>query len=99
MSTVNLNKHSAAFKWAVSINWKDKNGLYSFIQYKIHVLKNEYGISEQQIIDELFEEYWERGHYRKFDETKESHNNWDARYVSFYLNVSTSCSVILALHK
>jgi hypothetical protein len=86
MSNVNLEKHYAAFKWAVSNNWKDKNGLYSSIQYKIHVLKNEYGISEQEILDELFEEYWERGHYRKFDETKGSLNNWIARYVSFYLN-------------
>ena len=86
MSNVNPNKHYAAFKWAVSKNWKDKNGLYSSIQYKIHVLKNEYGLSEEEIVDELFEEYWERGHYRKFDETKGSLNNWIARYVSFYLN-------------
>ena len=86
MSNVNLNKHYAAFKWAVSNNWKDKNGLYTSIQYKIYVLKNEYGLSEQQIIDELFEEYWERGHNCKYDETKGSLNNWIARYVNFYLN-------------
>jgi len=70
MSNVNLNKHYAAFKWAVSTNWKDKNGLYRSIQYKIHVLKNEYGRSEEEIANELFEEYWERGHYCKFDEPK-----------------------------
>lgn len=86
MSNVNLNKHYAAFKWAVSTNWKDKNGLYSSIQYKMHVLKNEYSVSEEEIVDELFEQYWERGHYCKFDETKKSLNNWIARYVSFYLN-------------
>jgi len=38
MSDVNLNKHYAAFKWAVSTNWKNKNGLYSCIQYKIPLL-------------------------------------------------------------
>lgn len=86
MSNVNLNKHYAAFKWAVSTNWKDKNGLHSSIQYKMHVLKNEYSVSEEEIVDELFEQYWERGHYCKFDETKKSLNNWIARYVSFYLN-------------
>jgi hypothetical protein len=74
MSNVNFEKHYAAFKWAVSKNWKDKNGLYNSIQYKMHVLKNEYGFSEQEIVDELFEEYLERGHYRKFDETKGSGN-------------------------
>jgi hypothetical protein len=86
VSNVNLNKHYAAFKWAVSTNWKDKNGLYSSIQYKMHVLKNQYGLAEQEIVDELFQEYWERGHYRKFDETKGSLNNWIARYVNLYLN-------------
>jgi hypothetical protein len=86
MSNINLNKHYAAFKWAVSKNWKDKNGLYSSIQYKIYVLKNEYGLSEEEIVDELFEEYWERGHFQKFDETKGSLNNWIARYVDLYLN-------------
>jgi hypothetical protein len=83
---VNFEKHYAAFKWAVSKNWKDKNGLYSSIQYKIHVLKNEYGLSEQEIADELFEEYWERGHYLKYDEAKGSLNNWIAWYVNLYLN-------------
>jgi len=86
VENVNFEKHYAAFKWAVSKNWKDKNGLYSSIQYKIHVLKNEYGLSEQEILDELFENYWERGHYRKFDETKGSLNNWIACYVRLYLN-------------
>ena len=27
-----INKHYAAFKWAVSKNWKGKNGLYSSIK-------------------------------------------------------------------
>jgi DNA-directed RNA polymerase specialized sigma24 family protein len=49
-------------------------------------LANEYGLSEQEIANELFEEYWERGHYLKFDESKGSLNNWIARYVSFHLN-------------
>jgi hypothetical protein len=86
MSNFNLNNHYAAFKWAISKNWKDKNGLYCSIQYKIHALKNEYGLSEEEIVDELFEQYWERGHYRKFDETNGSLNNWIARYVNLYLN-------------
>ena len=86
MSNINLNKHYAAFKWAVSTNWKDKNGLYAAIQYKTHVLSNEYGLTEEEIAIELFEEYWERGHYLKYDEAKGSLNNWIAGYVSFYLN-------------
>jgi hypothetical protein len=70
MSDVNFEKHYAAFKWAVSKNWKHKNGLFQSIQSKIHVLINEYGLSEEEIANELFEEYWERGHYCKYDETK-----------------------------
>jgi hypothetical protein len=86
MSNINLNKHYAAFKWAVSKNWKHKNGLFQSIQSKIHVLKTEYHLSEQRIADELFENYWKREHYRRFDETKGSLNNWIARYVNLYLN-------------
>jgi hypothetical protein len=86
MSNVNFEKHYAAFKWAVSKNWKHKNGLFQSIQSKIHVLKTGHHLSEQRIADELFENYWERGHYRKFDESKGSLNNWIARYVSLYLN-------------
>jgi len=86
MSNVNLEKHYAAFKWAVSKNWKQKNGLFESIQNKIHVLKIEYGLSEQQIIDELFENYWKRKHYRRFDEAKGSLNNWIAHCVNLYLN-------------
>jgi DNA-directed RNA polymerase specialized sigma24 family protein len=86
MSDVNFEKHYAAFKWAVSTDWKDKNELYSSIQYKIFVLKNEYELTDEEIVNELFEAYWERGHYRKFDETKGSLNNWIARYVWLYLN-------------
>ena len=86
MENVNFEKHYAAFKWAVSKNWKDKNGLHSSIQYKIQVLKSEYDLTEQEILDELFENYWERGHYRKYDETKGSLNNWIAGHVRLYLN-------------
>ena len=86
MSIINLNKHYAAFRWAVSKNWKDKNGLYRPIQYKIHVLTNEYELSEEEIANEIFENYWKREHYHKFDETKGSLNNWIARYVNLYLN-------------
>ena len=86
MDNINLEKHYAAFKWAVSTNWKDKNGLFQSIESKIHVLRNEYGLSEQRIVDELFDNYWKREHYLKFDETKGSLNNWIARYVNLYLN-------------
>jgi hypothetical protein len=75
MSNINLNNHYAAFKWAVSTNWKDKNGLYSAIRYKIHVLTNEYGLTEEEIAIDLFEEYWERGHYLT---TKRLPHNWIA---------------------
>lgn len=86
MEDINFQKHYAAFKWAVSKDWKDKNGLFKSIQWKICVLKSEYGLSEQRIVDELFENYWNRGLYRKFDETKGSLNNWIARHVDLYLN-------------
>ena len=86
MSNVNLNKHYAAFKWAVSTSWKHKNGLHRSIQYKIETLVQEYDLSEREILDELFFNYWERGHFQKFDETKGSLNNWIARYVNLYLN-------------
>jgi hypothetical protein len=86
MSDVNFEKHYAAFKWAVSTNWKDKNGLYSSIQHKIEILVQEYGLSEREIVDDLFGNYWERRHYENYDETKGSLNNWIARYVCFYLN-------------
>ena len=46
----------------------------------------EYGLSREEIADELFENYWRRGHYRKFDETRGSLNNWIARHVNLYLN-------------
>jgi len=86
MSNVNFEKHYAAFKWAVSTNWKDKNGLHRSIQHKIETLVQEYDLSEREILDELFFNYWERGHYQKFDEDKGSLNNWIARYVCLYLN-------------
>jgi hypothetical protein len=86
MSNVNFEKHYAAFKWAVSKNWKHKNGLFHSIQSKIHVLKTEHHLSEQRIVDELFENYWKREHYLKFDEIKGSLKNWIARYVNLYLN-------------
>jgi len=86
MSNFNFETHYAAFKWAVSTNWKDKNGLHRSIQYKIETLVQEYDLSEREILDELFFNYWQRGHFQKFDETKGSLNNWIARYVNLYLN-------------
>jgi hypothetical protein len=86
VETVNWEKHYLTFKWAVSKNWKDKNGLYGSIQYKMRVLREEYGLSERDVVDELFANYWERGHYQKFDENKGTLNNWIANYVNLYLN-------------
>ena len=86
MKITNLNKHYLTFKWAVSKNWKDKNDLYRSIQRKMNVLKNEFGLSKRDVVDELFADYWKRGHYEKFDETKGSLNNWIAGYVDLYLN-------------
>lgn len=70
----------------MSRNWKDKNGLHDSIQYKIKVLTQEYGLSEQEIVDDLFFTYVERGHCRKYDEERGSLNNWAAHYVNLYLN-------------
>ena len=86
MEIVNLQKHYLTFKWAVSKNWRDKNGLFKSIQYKMDVLINEFGLSERDVVDELFADYWDRGHYEKYDKTKGSLNNWIARYVNLYLN-------------
>lgn len=86
MSNINLNEHYLAFRWAVSRDWKDKNDLYRSIQYKIKVLTKEYGLSIRDIIDDLFANYWERGHYNKYDENRGSLNNWIANYVNLYLN-------------
>lgn len=52
----------------------------------MYVLINEFGVSERDVVDELFADYWDRGHYQKYDETKGSLNNWIARYVNLYLN-------------
>jgi DNA-directed RNA polymerase specialized sigma24 family protein len=86
MSNINLKEHYRTFKWAVSKKWKDKNGLYESIQYKMKVLKDQYGLSERDVVDDLFANYWERDHYLKYDETRGSLNNWIARYVNLYLN-------------
>jgi hypothetical protein len=86
MEEINFDKHYEAFKWAVSKYWKDKNGLFYLIQYKINVLEEKYNLSIQDITSDLFSHYWERGHYKKYDETKGSLNNWIARYVNLYLN-------------
>jgi len=86
MDSNDIEKHYHAFRWAVSGNWKDKNGLYDSIHYKVTVLTHEYGLSEQDIVDDLFFAYLERDHYRKFDEERGSLNNWIAHYVNFYLN-------------
>lgn len=86
MEVINLQKHYLTFKWAVSKNWKDKNGLYKSIQYKMEIITQEYNLSERDVVDDLFSNYWERGHYLKYDESKGSLNNWIARYVNLYLN-------------
>jgi hypothetical protein len=52
----------------------------------MNVLKDEFGLSERDVVDDLFADYWERGHYQKFDETMGSLNNWIAGYVNLYLN-------------
>lgn len=59
------------------------------------VLTEEHGLSVRDIIDDLFADYWERGHYKKYDEKKGSSlNNWIARYVDFYLNhIIRRCAV------
>ena len=94
MSDVNFEKHYNAFKWAISREWKDKNGLHRSIQHKIETLVQEYDLSEREIVDDLFANYWEQGHYRKFDETKGSLNNWIAHYVDLYLNhLLRRCSI------
>jgi hypothetical protein len=86
MENVDWQKHYNAFKWAVSKDWKDKNGLHRSIQHKIETLVQEYNLSEREILDDLFFNYWERAHYRNYDETKGSLNNWIAHYVNLYLN-------------
>jgi hypothetical protein len=87
MSNINLNEHYLAFRWAVSRDWKDKNELYQSIQYKIKVLTSEYSPSIRDIIDDLFANYWERGHYLKYNERKgASLHNWIANHVNYYLN-------------
>ena len=86
METIDWEKHYSAFKWAVSKSWRNKNGLHRSIQHKIETLVQEYDLSEREIVDDLFENYWSQEHYRKFDETKGSLNNWIARYVNLYLN-------------
>lgn len=72
MENIDWEKQYNAFKWAVSRDWKDKNGLHRSIQHKIETLVREYALSEREILDDLFEKYWERGHYRKYDENKGS---------------------------
>lgn len=86
MDNNDFQQHYNAFKWAVSRNWKDRNYLHEKIQYKMNVLRQEYHLSEREVIDDLFSNYWERGHYKKYDETKGSLNNWIAGHVNLYLN-------------
>jgi hypothetical protein len=54
MQNIDWNKHYNAFKWAVSKNWKHKNGLYRSIQGKIETLVQEYDLTEREILDDLF---------------------------------------------
>ena len=74
--------------------WKSKNRIYETIQHKMEILKDEYGLSEHDVADDLFRNYWERGHYKKYDESRGSLNNWIAGYVCLYLNhMLRRCSV------
>ena len=52
----------------------------------LNTLTQEYQLLIKDIIDDLFSNYWERGHYKKYDPAKGSLNNWVARYVNLYLN-------------
>ena len=81
-----FDDHYRAFQWAVSKHWKHKNWLYRSIQGKVLSLVEEYGLSQKEIADELFGNYWRKGHFNKFDETRGSLNNWIARHVNLYLN-------------
>ena len=61
--------------------------MYKSIQLKKIALRDEYGLSERDVVDELFADYWERGHYLKYDKSKGcSLNYYIARYVNWYLN-------------
>jgi hypothetical protein len=50
------------------------------------VLIDEYDLLDQDIVHELFTNYWEQGHYKKYDGSKGSLRNWIAHYVNLYLN-------------
>ena len=86
METFNCEKHFHAFQWAISNNWKEKNYLYQSIHQKLETLVKEYKLSKDEILQELFVSYWERGHFEKYDSNKGSFHNWIAHYVNFYLN-------------
>ena len=86
MENIDWNKHYNAFKLAVSKDWKHRNGLHRSIQGKVDTLVQEYDLTEREILNDLFCNYWERGHYLKYDEAKRSLNNWIAGYACFYLN-------------
>jgi len=81
-----LELHYRAFQWAASKNWKDQNSLYHSIQSKMAVLVSDYDLTWQQVVDDLFKSYCERGHFEKFDPAKGSLRNWIARYIDLYLN-------------
>jgi len=86
MTNVDLKKHYLTFKWAVSNNWIHKNWLFKSIQLKMKTLKNEYGLSERDVVDELFADYWERGQYLTYDQSKGSSLNYFiARRTNWYL--------------
>ena len=87
METINFYQHYQAFVWAASQNWKDRNGLYHSIQSKMAILVQDYGLTRQQVVDDLFEAYCDRGHFENFDSDKgASLRNWIAGYVDLYLN-------------
>jgi hypothetical protein len=86
VSQVNLTEHYEAFKWAISKHWKDKNERYYSIQWKMQALKEEFDLTELEILSEIFFDYLDRRHYEKYDEKKGSSlRNWISKYVELYL--------------
>jgi hypothetical protein len=96
---IDFNEHYAAFQWALSKGWKHKNDLYESIRYRVDVLTDEYALLEQDVVAELFSNYWERAHYKKYDASKGSLRNWIAHYVNSYLKHLIRRHAIRAKHE
>ena len=50
------------------------------------ILIQDYGLTRQQVVDDLFEAYCDKGHFEKFYPAKGSLHNWIAKHVDYYLN-------------